>query len=197
MTTTSLGPLLKSARQRHHLTLRSVAATMGCDFTYLCKIEHDDTIPAERLIVGLARLYDLDPDVLMVAAGKAPADLAALLARDVDAIRALRRWSADRMRGGATMTTTSRERREHVAKAIAWGRGVVGFPPTSLDFSLADAALAAALPDQEAYRAALRTFKDAMYRFWCVGANEEELDAAEYALITLVFGGDDAQAGEE
>jgi len=94
----TLGSLLKSGRQRHNLTLRAVAAEMGCDFTYLSKIEHDDCVPAERLIVGLAELYDLDPDLLMVAAGKAPSDLVALLASDIEAIWALRTWNADRVR---------------------------------------------------------------------------------------------------
>lgn len=91
----TLGSLLKSGRQRHNLTLRSVAKTIGCDFTYLSKIEHDDCIPAERLIHGLSQLYELDPDVLMVAAGKAPSDLVALLASDIGAIWALRTWNAD------------------------------------------------------------------------------------------------------
>lgn len=99
METKTLGTLLKDARKGHGLTLREVAATMGCDFTYLSKIEHDEMIPAERLITGLAEQYELDPDLLLVAAGKAPSDLVHLLASDIEAIWALRTWNADRMRG--------------------------------------------------------------------------------------------------
>ena len=106
------------------------------------------------------------------------------------------------------MTTHSRERREHVARALS-------LPTYSLTHDecryLANAALDAALPDRAAFERLLEQAIDAAIEnqgrmegtdesMWNLYGFDPEWTAtndAKAALIALVFGTDDAQAGDQ
>jgi len=94
------------------------------------------------------------------------------------------------------MTTTSRERREHVAQALS-------LPTYSLTHDeclfLANAALAAALPDRAAFAKAVDRLMVASLLAGADGktGNETSMERQYLAELRALVFGDDAQAGEE
>jgi transcriptional regulator with XRE-family HTH domain len=94
----TLGTMIRDGRKRTGLSQRAVAELTGVDFTYLSKIETGaiTTGISEGLLLRLADLYDLDPDVVLVTAHKCPAVLAELLASDLTAVRLLRTYAKER-----------------------------------------------------------------------------------------------------
>lgn len=122
------------------------------------------------------------------------------------------------------MTThVSRERREAIAKAMylrdyaaveaspgeaseTWDRYTDMSGIRARFLAMADAAIQTMLPDQNAFGDALDAYYDAVVAFalagegWDVSATEQaedQRDAAMLHLFALVFGADDAQAGDQ
>lgn len=99
------------------------------------------------------------------------------------------------------MTTHSRERREAVAAALS-------LPTYSMTYDeslfLADAALSACLPDRAVFEAALIDLVHLAVGHGMTEAGSEEdritraaVKRDQAALIALVYGADDAQAGDQ
>ena len=101
------------------------------------------------------------------------------------------------------MTTTSRERREAVIDALVLQHHVSEDGDISF-VAMADAALAAALPDRVQFLGLLDDLVCSATEYGNATPNSEREARAAYeaseardALIALVYGADDAQAGEE
>ena len=88
----SFGTAIRDARRARGLTLRSLAALVGIDFTYLSKLENDrgDT-PSEETIRRLARELALDEEDLLARGGKVSAAVRELAASDREFATFLRR----------------------------------------------------------------------------------------------------------
>ncbi len=103
------------------------------------------------------------------------------------------------------MTTTSRERREAVAKAITDARlRIAGNDTRNMALVLADAACATCLPDRVQFLGLLDDLVCSATEYGNATPNSEREARAAYeaseardALITLVYGADDAQAGDQ
>lgn len=64
----SLGQYLK--KQRSQRTMRQVADAIGCDISYLSKIENDHVVPPWDMLEKMADYYDLDESTLPALAWK-------------------------------------------------------------------------------------------------------------------------------
>lgn len=87
------GKFIRVRRKELKLSLRTVAKRMGVSFAYLSRIEREDptagTFTEERCH-ALARILDLDPDKLTLAAGRVPSDVHARLCRHPELLEEIR-----------------------------------------------------------------------------------------------------------
>jgi transcriptional regulator with XRE-family HTH domain len=86
--------LIRRRRHERGLSQRRLAAEVGIDFTYLSKLENNQSgqSPGEDLIRRLADELDEDPEDLLAMAGKVPVDeLRARAREDPEFARSLRR----------------------------------------------------------------------------------------------------------
>lgn len=64
------------------MTQRDLAEAVGITVPYMSKIEADKEKPTDDKIVKLAKSLSLNPDELILAAGRIPADVMGRLAAD-------------------------------------------------------------------------------------------------------------------
>ena len=81
MTAKAFGRRLRRLRASTGLSLKQVAPRLRIDYTYLSKLETGDVRPSEELVRRMARYYEEDPGSLLVAAGRIPAEILAILQR--------------------------------------------------------------------------------------------------------------------
>lgn len=87
MTARSFGSFIRRRREslrgkRAGYSLRAVAKAIEVQPSYLSKVERGlDGPPSERTILRLARVLDVDPDVLLAMAGKVSSELQAIIRR--------------------------------------------------------------------------------------------------------------------
>lgn len=77
-----MGQRIKTQRLALSMTQRDVAEVAGITVPYMSKIEADKEKPTDDKIVKLATALSLDPDELILAAGRMPADVMGRLAAD-------------------------------------------------------------------------------------------------------------------
>lgn len=63
---TTLGDILKSAREERHLILRKVAAEVDIDQSLISKFEKNERKPTKDQIIRLAKFYDLSEKDLTI-----------------------------------------------------------------------------------------------------------------------------------
>ena len=70
----TLSAIVRQHRQNNQLSQRELATRLGCDHTYISKIENDatDYEPSERFLSDLADLLLVDSDWLIFQSGKIP-----------------------------------------------------------------------------------------------------------------------------
>lgn len=61
---------LRVGRARKRMTLRQTATAVGVSASYLSDIENGRKTPSEEVVLGLAKVLDLDSDDLLAAAGR-------------------------------------------------------------------------------------------------------------------------------
>jgi len=72
----SFGELLREKRRQAGISQRELAAQASLDFSYISKLENDRIPPpAADTIVGICRLLKIEPEELLAASGKLPADV--------------------------------------------------------------------------------------------------------------------------
>lgn len=71
---TTLGDVIWNARRKKGISQRELADLLNLDFTYVSKIENDNSEypPSEREIAGLAKVLELNEDELLLMAGRVP-----------------------------------------------------------------------------------------------------------------------------
>src|ERR1700730_5818818 len=93
----TFGSRIRRLRHERGLSQRRLAAQVGIDFTYLSKLENNQSgqSPGEDLIRRLAEEFGEDPEDLLAMAGKVPVDeLRARAREDPEFARSLRRLIA-------------------------------------------------------------------------------------------------------
>lgn len=64
----TIGQYLK--KHRNHLTMKQVADAIGCDVSYLSKIENDHVVPPWDMVERLAHFYCIDSKTMPALAWK-------------------------------------------------------------------------------------------------------------------------------
>jgi len=76
----SFGELLKERRRKAGLSQRDLAAQAGLDFSYISKLENDRIPPpAGDTVVAICKVLKIEPEELLAASGKLPADIRSAL----------------------------------------------------------------------------------------------------------------------
>ncbi|MDP1820034.1 MAG: helix-turn-helix transcriptional regulator [Acidimicrobiales bacterium] len=82
MATETLGQRIKQERLRHGMTQRDLAQKVGITVPYMSKIEAGKETPTEDKLAKLAQVLGMNPDELILAAGRMPTDVMNRLAAD-------------------------------------------------------------------------------------------------------------------
>jgi transcriptional regulator with XRE-family HTH domain len=77
-----LGQRIKNERLALGMTQRDLADAVGITVPYMSKIEAGKETPTDEKIVKLAKVLGLNPDELILAAGRMPVDVMDRLAAD-------------------------------------------------------------------------------------------------------------------
>src|SRR5256885_559069 len=86
------GSLIRDRRQERGITLTALAAGLGLTKSYLSMLEIGHRSPADEQFDALAQALEIPADVLRVAAGRLPADVASSLpSRAETIVSAIRR----------------------------------------------------------------------------------------------------------
>jgi len=91
------GSFIRHRREELDLSLRHVARLMGVSPTYLSKMERDKEEVGtftEKRCRSLARILELDPDKLVLLAGRIPSDIHLRLCQHPELIDEIRERSA-------------------------------------------------------------------------------------------------------
>lgn len=75
----SFGRLLRDLRHGSGVSIKRLAPELGVTYSYVSKLEHGATLPSEDLVYKTARYFSMDPNPLLLAAGKVPADILRIL----------------------------------------------------------------------------------------------------------------------
>ena len=92
-----LGDIINSARLKKGMGLRALARDIGIAASYLSDIENDRRVPSEAVLRDIARLLDLDFDLLMQQAGRLGEDAERYLRGNRLAGRLFRRIAESRL----------------------------------------------------------------------------------------------------
>jgi transcriptional regulator with XRE-family HTH domain len=74
-----LSALLKQLRSERGQSLRGVASEIGVDVAHLSRVERGEKAASQDLCEKLASYYNVEPDVVALANGRAPADVVDML----------------------------------------------------------------------------------------------------------------------
>ncbi|MFZ5440304.1 MAG: helix-turn-helix domain-containing protein [Myxococcota bacterium] len=108
-----LGRELRALREARGLGLREAAKKLALSAAYLSSIETGQlkTPPAAAALRGLAKLYEVDADRLLLLAGRLPEDVKQLLLDDPGLTRFLRAATARGLSGADLLTLLAARRR--------------------------------------------------------------------------------------
>ena len=85
------GEILRSLRTGVGLGIKKLAPELGVNYTYLSKLENREARPSEDFVRRVARYFNYDEDQLLMAAGRIPEEVLAILRENPeDAIEFLR-----------------------------------------------------------------------------------------------------------
>lgn len=87
---TDLADTLRRLREERGASLRQTAREAQMDPGYLSRIERGQKPATTETLERLAGYYDVDPDLMLLQAGKVPQDIVDILAHHPEAVEALR-----------------------------------------------------------------------------------------------------------
>ncbi len=98
-----LGALLRSERESRGWTLEQIAKRLNVTKGYVSRLEGGKARPAVRMIEALAKTLQIDPNPILILAGRIPADVSEILrSHPVEAPTVLRESFGARAYGDAT-----------------------------------------------------------------------------------------------
>jgi transcriptional regulator with XRE-family HTH domain len=82
----SFGELLREQRRKAGVSQRDLGARAGLDFSYISKLENDRIPPpAADTVVAICKVLKIEPEELLAASGKLPADIQSTMGSSVAA----------------------------------------------------------------------------------------------------------------
>ena len=79
MRKSKFGGLFRRLRKEAGMGIKRLAPELGVTYSYLSKLENGATLPSEKLVYKTAQYFSCDPNPLLLAAGKVPADILRIL----------------------------------------------------------------------------------------------------------------------
>ena len=73
------GRLLRTLRHDSGVSIKRLAPELGVTYSYVSKLENGTTLPSEDLVYKAAKYFSMDPNPLLLAAGKVPQDILQIL----------------------------------------------------------------------------------------------------------------------
>ena len=93
---TNVASLIKDLRKQKGESLRSAARHIGVDAAHLARIESGERQLSGSLGERVSDYYDVDPDMVEIAAGRLPRDIVSMLLAHPEEFRTLReRYGTD------------------------------------------------------------------------------------------------------
>jgi transcriptional regulator with XRE-family HTH domain len=99
-TTVRFGEILKQLRNEKHLGIKKLAPALGVNYSYLSKLESETTSPSTEMVARVATYFNYDCDRLLLAAGKVPEEVLAILRENPDEALAFLRKRFGKPNGG-------------------------------------------------------------------------------------------------
>lgn len=75
----TFGRVLRELRQNSGVGIKRLAPQLGVSYSYVSKLENEVTTPSEEFVQKTAAYFEVDPNPLLYAAGKIPADVLRIL----------------------------------------------------------------------------------------------------------------------
>ncbi len=79
MSYVTFGRILREERRKKGLTLRRVASDLAVTYGFISRLEANDVGPSEGFVHRVADYFGYDNDLLLLAAGKVPAEILKIL----------------------------------------------------------------------------------------------------------------------
>jgi HTH-type transcriptional regulator, competence development regulator len=73
------GTLLRTLRRKTGISIKKLAPQLGVNYSYLSRLENHDVGPSEEFIRKVADYFGYNNDLLLLSAGKVPADVLQIL----------------------------------------------------------------------------------------------------------------------
>ena len=70
---------MRELRKKAGLSIKRLAPALGVNYTFISRLENNDVGPSEEFVRRVAVYFGYDNDILLVAAGKVPADIRTIL----------------------------------------------------------------------------------------------------------------------
>jgi transcriptional regulator with XRE-family HTH domain len=93
------GEVLRQLRKESRLGIKKLAPALGVDYSYLSKLENEATSPSADMVARVATYFNYDCDRLLLAAGKVPEEILAILRENPDEAIGFLRERFGRRRG--------------------------------------------------------------------------------------------------
>ena len=78
------GGILRQLRSQKGLGIKRLGPDLGVSYTYLSKLENNEIRPSEELVRRIAAYFHYDNNVLLLSAGKVPAEILEILREHPD-----------------------------------------------------------------------------------------------------------------
>lgn len=78
------GDILRDLRGKAGIGIKRLAPELGVSYSYLSKLENNQTRPSEDLVGRVAGYFGYDPDRLLLAADKVPPEILQILRENPD-----------------------------------------------------------------------------------------------------------------
>jgi transcriptional regulator with XRE-family HTH domain len=73
------GRILRELRNKEGVGIKKLAPELGVSYSYLSKLENNEVAPSKELVEKVATYFDYDSDLLLISAGKIPAEILGIL----------------------------------------------------------------------------------------------------------------------
>jgi transcriptional regulator with XRE-family HTH domain len=78
------GKILRQLRNESRLGIKKLAPALGVNYSYLSKLENEAIAPSAEMVARVATYFNYDYDRLLLAAGKVPEEILAILRENPD-----------------------------------------------------------------------------------------------------------------
>jgi transcriptional regulator with XRE-family HTH domain len=75
----AFGRILRELRRKAGLSIKRLAPDLAVNYSFISRLENNDVGPSEEFVKRVAEYFGYDNDLLLLAAGKVPAEMLGIL----------------------------------------------------------------------------------------------------------------------